>query len=434
MAPKRRYGVTSKYIDIAGVLASDTTAPTVEITSEAAATVYEAFSVTFTFSEDVTGFAAGDITVGNGSAGNFATTSASVYTADITPTATGAVTVDVGAGVCVDGAGNANEAATQLSRTYGLTDTFTRADGDLAGDWTYTAGKWTIASGAALGTPGVTETLLNPGFEGTYAAGLAPNWNKYGTPTTVAEETTIVHGGSSSQKVIADASKEGVNYKVTGGTIGQLIRASSYFYGVDTRGRIDRGSNSLEVRTLTCPATYNQWLPLHGAYLIVADPSTDMGVYFYTNTAGTLYIDDASQARLTMADLYALIPGAATITLKATLHGLAVGSNYDLVGVALRCDSLTNPQTGVLVYHNGTQIVTSTLTGGLLTVVTAGNVTFVDGASLEVTASGNDIAITYNNVAIRTDTVASYATQTVCGMFSTHPDNSISYFEAAAPG
>lgn len=105
-------------LGVPGVMggAVDKIAPTCVVSSAAGDPVYAAFSVTFTFSEDVTGFVIGDITVGNGAASNFVAVSGSVYTADITPTATGAVTVDVGAGVCTDGAGNANTAAAQLGR------------------------------------------------------------------------------------------------------------------------------------------------------------------------------------------------------------------------------------------------------------------------------------------------------------------------------
>jgi len=93
----------------------DATAPTVVITANAATITAAPFTATFTFSEDVTGFVVGGITVANGSAGTFNTVSASVYTAVITPTATGTVTVDVGAGVCTDAAGNANTASNTFS-------------------------------------------------------------------------------------------------------------------------------------------------------------------------------------------------------------------------------------------------------------------------------------------------------------------------------
>lgn len=95
----------------------DTTPPTVELTSDASTPQSGLFTVTATFSEAVTGFAVGDVTVDNGSASNFAATSEAVYTFDVTPTADGAVTVDVAANVAADTAGNANTAATQLSVT-----------------------------------------------------------------------------------------------------------------------------------------------------------------------------------------------------------------------------------------------------------------------------------------------------------------------------
>ncbi|MCP2671227.1 Ig-like domain-containing protein, partial [Maricaulaceae bacterium EIL42A08] len=94
---------------------SDSTRPGVEITTASADPVSGVFEVTFTFTEDVTGFVVGDITVGNGSAGNFQSTSASVFTADITPAADGTVTVDVAGGAAADAAGNTNTAATQFS-------------------------------------------------------------------------------------------------------------------------------------------------------------------------------------------------------------------------------------------------------------------------------------------------------------------------------
>ncbi|MDD4909946.1 MAG: Ig-like domain-containing protein, partial [Candidatus Omnitrophica bacterium] len=73
--------------------------------------------VSVNFGESVTGFAIGDITVGNGAASNLAGGPA-VYTFDVTPTADGAVTVDIAAGVAQDLAGNTSLVATQLSRTY----------------------------------------------------------------------------------------------------------------------------------------------------------------------------------------------------------------------------------------------------------------------------------------------------------------------------
>ena len=97
----------------------DNTAPSVTI-SGVPASSDAPFRATFTFSEAVTGFAAGDITLGNASASSFTATSTTVFTALVTPTASGTVTVDVPANAAQDAAGNGNTAATRASSTYAL--------------------------------------------------------------------------------------------------------------------------------------------------------------------------------------------------------------------------------------------------------------------------------------------------------------------------
>ena len=95
----------------------DNTAPTVSIGGLGAA-VSGPVTATFNFSEAVTGFAANDITVGNGAASAFSGTGAA-YTALITPTTNGtAVTVDVAANAAQDAVGNNSQAATQVSASY----------------------------------------------------------------------------------------------------------------------------------------------------------------------------------------------------------------------------------------------------------------------------------------------------------------------------
>ena len=92
--------------------------PTAEITTTAAKlTNASPIPVTITFSEDVTGFDVSDIGVTGGTAGNFNKTSAMVYTADITPTGDGTVTVRVAANAAQNGASVGNRAAAPLSVT-----------------------------------------------------------------------------------------------------------------------------------------------------------------------------------------------------------------------------------------------------------------------------------------------------------------------------
>ena len=135
----------------------DTTAPTVTITSAASEPVSGPFPITVTFSEPVTGFELPDLVVGNGSASELQGTEAS-YTATVTPTASGAVTVDIAAGAAEDGAGNPSAAADQLSITADLTPVDT------------TAPTVTITSAASEPVSGpfpITVTFSEPvtGFE-----------------------------------------------------------------------------------------------------------------------------------------------------------------------------------------------------------------------------------------------------------------------------
>ncbi|MEG4494260.1 Ig-like domain-containing protein, partial [Microcoleus sp. D3_18_C4] len=102
------------------VRTADITAPTVALTSTSP-TVTGLFSVTATFNEDVTGFDNTDITVANATVGNFVKVDAKTYSFDVTPTASGNVTVDVLAATATDTAGNNNTAATQLTRTANVT-------------------------------------------------------------------------------------------------------------------------------------------------------------------------------------------------------------------------------------------------------------------------------------------------------------------------
>ncbi|MEM8556742.1 MAG: Ig-like domain-containing protein [Bacteroidota bacterium] len=95
----------------------DGDAPVLTITTIAPEpTVQSPFSVTFTFSEAVSGFDASDVDVTNATLSAFAGVG-DTYTALVTPTDFGVVTVTVEAGAATDTAGNGNTADT-LTRTF----------------------------------------------------------------------------------------------------------------------------------------------------------------------------------------------------------------------------------------------------------------------------------------------------------------------------
>jgi hypothetical protein len=113
----------------------DTSALTVATTSDVDDPTNDTtFEATITFSEEVTGFELADITVTNGTASNLVSSSNPIFTATITPTADGDVSVDVSAGVATDETTEekSNTAASTFSTTYDGTaptvDTITPAD------------------------------------------------------------------------------------------------------------------------------------------------------------------------------------------------------------------------------------------------------------------------------------------------------------------
>ncbi|KAA0209784.1 MAG: hypothetical protein DWB43_13650, partial [Lautropia sp.] len=123
----------------------DRSAPTVTITDDTPGTATGPVTFTFTFSEPVTGFAASDITVTNGSKGAFTGTSgSSVYTLVVTPTAGSAsdIVVSVAAGVATDLTGNPNFGPVSVTQPFDTAPpTLTIADdagGTATGPVTFT--------------------------------------------------------------------------------------------------------------------------------------------------------------------------------------------------------------------------------------------------------------------------------------------------------
>ncbi len=107
--PGGRNGAGESYV----VFGTDGKSPTVDITaSDGTVTNVDPFTATFTFSEDVTGFAADDIMVWGGALGGpLMTVDARTYTADIVPDGLGVVAIDVARGAAQDAAGNGSDGA-----------------------------------------------------------------------------------------------------------------------------------------------------------------------------------------------------------------------------------------------------------------------------------------------------------------------------------
>ena len=164
----------------------DQTRPTVTISGPTALQTGP-FDVTFTFSESVTGFEQGDVTVGNGSVTAFSGSGLS-YTATIALADAGTVTVDVAAHLATDATGNPNMPASRYSVQAEPAPNAAPVITDPA-DKTYERGETITAFGITVSDADqdtVTVTLSGLPSGLTYTNGqVQARW-----PTTRPPETT----------------------------------------------------------------------------------------------------------------------------------------------------------------------------------------------------------------------------------------------------
>jgi hypothetical protein len=190
----------------------DEIAPTISISSSAGAsgsnTSTSPIPFTVTFSESVTGFVAGDVTVGNGTVSGFSGTG-TTYTFNVTPGGAGTVTVNVAASVAQDGAGNGNTAATQFSITYSLPNTTVVSVTRNQPTPTATASvSYTVTFAAAVsGVTASNFSLTTTGVSGASVTGVS------GSGTTYA--VTVNTGTGNGTLRLDVASNSGITPTVT---------------------------------------------------------------------------------------------------------------------------------------------------------------------------------------------------------------------------
>lgn len=169
----------------------DVGAPTVAIQNVPADT-NAAFTATFQFSEAVSGFGSGDISAGNASVSDFTAVDGDTYTATITPSAEGAFTLDVAAGVAADAAGNTNSAAAQQGGDYDTTAPSAAVVSSVSDD-TGTSGADGLTSDTTLfihGTAEVgssVEVFIDGGSIGSVNADINGDWSLDYTGTSLTQ-------------------------------------------------------------------------------------------------------------------------------------------------------------------------------------------------------------------------------------------------------
>ena len=348
-------------------LTFDSIAPSVVITSPSlpANNPYIApFIATFTFSEDVTGFDVADIAVTNAGLSNFAFTSAREYTALVTPTADGLVTLNIAGSRAIDLAANDNSAAMQLSVNYDAT----------LPSVSITGGP-NLVNGTITATFTFSEAVT--GFaEGDIAVANA-NLSSFTTssPTTYTVVMTPIAEGTFTLDLAADSAVD------IGGN-GNSIAA-----------QLSRVVNPV----VTLSASINSVVETGGTTIITATtnipPTTAIVVnlaYTGTSTNGTDYATGASSISILAGQT------SASTTLTVTADSIPEAAETLIVDI----DSVTGGATNSAT-ESGTQQQTVTITDDDVATVTLSAST----NSIAEAAGVSTITATLSNVSFEVVTV-----------------------------
>jgi hypothetical protein len=246
----------------------DTGRPSVAISSPAAAsgstTGTSPIPFTVTFSENVTGFVQGYVSVTNGSISGFSG-SGTTYAFTVTPTTPGtATTVNVSANVAQDAAGNGNTAAVSA---YSLTyqPTAVTWNGSTSTDW-FTAGNWTPST-----VPTTTIDALIPAS--------APIMPALSAGTANVRNLTFHNGVTFTQtggtlNITANLTNNGT-YTASGGTVmlGSITLASILGSSNTRFYNLTVGANGAQLST-SASTSVQRVLTLNGSLTINGNPFT----------------------------------------------------------------------------------------------------------------------------------------------------------------
>lgn len=356
----------------------DAIAPTCVITCDVSSPSTAAtFNYTITFSEVVTGFEVGDFAITNGTKGALGGSGA-VYTCAVTPTTGGTpVTANVAAGVAIDGAGNANLAAAQVSIDYYATIYYVRTNGnDTTGDGSTGAPWLTLVKAFSVAAVGAND-LVRVG-DGTYAEGAAGQY--WSITKNCADWLTIEPENGSGGTVTITGNGHGTyNTYFAFATISHL-RFRYLTFGMSAA--------SLQAVRVTGNCTYVEFRNC----TVTPIASATNGLYFSMNTSSNIVMDSC------------------TITAPATdsYVGLQIGTNNN-TSITISNNTIAGSANiaGKGLYVTGTPL------GGTVT-LTNNNLT----AGLPVNvATGGTIAIsggtmTGSQVLIGTDGIGDQAAAT----------------------
>lgn len=287
------------------------------------------------------------------------------------------------------------------ARVYSV-DFSTLADGSLPSE--FTGATWTISSGVAVNTPTLGEELFtNPGAEGEYTDGLAPNWNAVGVGTA-SEEGTIIHGGSAAQKFVGGGSANiGVSHASGTVTAGNWYVFDGWFRA-SAIGLMQVVNNRITNIQTYLPYTADAYVQTKQDAAAASTGAATFTMRIGVAVEGTFYADDISLKQITKSELVTARTYKATdFICAASINAPAGGA-----GLVVCLDSITNPTSYFRAMIAGRRInIIKSVSGTetLLQKVDMDNLS--DHELLEIRKVGTSFSVYYGGIQVGTTATVS---------------------------
>ena len=293
---------------------------------------------------------------------------------------------------------------------------------------------WGVYGNAATNAPTVnSEVLTNPGLETPYSGGLANGWSLLTTPT-VTQETTIIHGGTSSQKIVGGSTGYGV-YQYQSISLNTWYQESAWIYhATGDAGTFNinlvfdaGGATNYYYTSITANST---WTYFAGTSVATATTG-GMSAKQSGATSATGYLDDASVRALTLSSLVMVVSYAKSDVSSEVSATIATGTRTPM-GLIICCDSPTNPQNFLLGLHDRQAAALWKCVNGVYSRLLYVNATYGDGYKIRVDKIGTSVNLYYNGALISGSPVtiadATLVKNTYHGVFGTFSGNSVDNF------
>lgn len=271
------------------------------------------------------------------------------------------------------------------------------------------------------------ELLADPGLEAwTSPTNLTSYAETANGSSTNNQETVVIHGGANACRMDVDSSNSLCQ-------IAQGILTANNWYQHQAWARSGSGTPTVRIgQNMTYDFNINTTYTQYTGTGLAS--SVNAGWLRITATSLSLYWDDLSSKLLTFSSLYSALLGThyardgsyictPTVTVGTQAGMMLTYTDDNNFTLAIVNRGPTNP--AATLYKR---------VAGVYTSVISGNITYVAGAPLKVTISGNSFSLFYNGVQVgTTQTIADSLPNAGVYGFSTLAANSVGTVTTATP-